>query len=98
MVPVVTASSTLGASLAMDFSMTDGPSTSHNDNYVHSWLQDAAEAYKLPLDKNHMLCYVGLPRSTFGHVNTALSANCKYGRSYCSFPNLGRFSLRTNAR
>jgi hypothetical protein len=35
-VPIVTGTSALGASLAMDFWMTDGPSASHNENYVHS--------------------------------------------------------------
>jgi hypothetical protein len=77
MVPAVTVSSTLEAPLAMDFSMTDGPSTSHNENYVHSWLLDAVETNKLILNKNRMLCYVELPRSTFGHVNTTVSAHCK---------------------
>jgi hypothetical protein len=43
-VPVVTVTSTLGAPLAMDFSMADGPPASHNENYVHSLLQDTVEA------------------------------------------------------
>jgi hypothetical protein len=33
-VPVATGTSTLGAPLAMDFSMTGGPQASHNENYV----------------------------------------------------------------
>jgi hypothetical protein len=46
-VPVVTGTNNnLGAApLAMDLSMADGPPTSHNENYVHSWLQDTVEAY-----------------------------------------------------
>jgi hypothetical protein len=51
MIPVVTGTSNLGAPLAMDFSMADGPPTSHNENYVHSWLQDTVEAHQLLLDK-----------------------------------------------
>jgi hypothetical protein len=42
---VITGTSTLGALLAMDFSMTDAPPTSLNENYVHSWLQDTVEAH-----------------------------------------------------
>jgi hypothetical protein len=44
-VPVLTGTSTLGAPLAMD------PPASHNDNYVHSWLQDTVEAHQLLLNK-----------------------------------------------
>jgi hypothetical protein len=33
---VVTSTSTLGAPLAMDFSMTGGPLASHNENHIHS--------------------------------------------------------------
>jgi hypothetical protein len=51
MVPVVTGTSNLGAPLAMDFSMVDGSPASHNENYVHSWLQDIVEAHQLLLDK-----------------------------------------------
>jgi hypothetical protein len=51
MVSVVTCTSNLGAPLAMDFSMADGPPSSHNENYVHSWLQDTVEAHQLLLDK-----------------------------------------------
>jgi hypothetical protein len=47
MVPVVTGTSSLGAPLAMDFSMADGHPTSHNENYVHSWLLDTVEAHQL---------------------------------------------------
>jgi hypothetical protein len=36
MVPVVTGTSNLGAPLAMDFSMADGPPASHNKNYFYS--------------------------------------------------------------
>jgi hypothetical protein len=45
MVLVVTGTSTLGAALAMDFAMTDGPPASRNDNYVHYWPQDTVEAH-----------------------------------------------------
>jgi hypothetical protein len=31
--------------------MADSPSTSHNENYVHSWLQDTVEAHQLLLGK-----------------------------------------------
>jgi hypothetical protein len=55
MVPVVTGTSILGAPLAMDFSMVDGPPASHNENYVHSWLQDTVEAHQLLLDK--IVCF-----------------------------------------
>jgi hypothetical protein len=52
MVSAVTGTSNLGAPLAMDFSMADGPPVSHNESYVHSWLhQDTVEAYQLLLDK-----------------------------------------------
>jgi hypothetical protein len=51
MVPVFTGISNLGAPLAMDFSRADGPPASHNENYVHSWLQDTVEAHRLLLDK-----------------------------------------------
>jgi hypothetical protein len=33
-VPVVPGTSTLGAPLAMDVSVTDGPPASHNENYI----------------------------------------------------------------
>jgi hypothetical protein len=42
MVPVVTGSNNLGAPLAMDFSMENGPPAFHN---VHSWLRDTVEAH-----------------------------------------------------
>jgi hypothetical protein len=35
----------------MDFSVTDGPPTFHNENYAHFWLQDTVEAHKLVLDR-----------------------------------------------
>jgi hypothetical protein len=67
MVPVVTGTSNLGAPLVMDFSMADGPPASHNENYVHSWLQDIIEAHQLLLDK--IVCFA---MSDFG--GTPLSA------------------------
>jgi hypothetical protein len=66
MVPVVTGTSILGAPLAMDFSMADGPPTSHNENYVHSWLQDTVEAHQLMLD--NMVCFA---MSDFGGTHAA---------------------------
>jgi hypothetical protein len=66
MVPVVTGSSNLGAPLAMDFSMADGPSTSHNENYLHSWLQDTVEAHQLLFD--NIACFA---MSDFGGTHAA---------------------------
>jgi hypothetical protein len=66
MVPVVTGTSNLGAPLAMDFSMVDGPPTSHNENYVHSWLHDTVEAHPLLLDK--IVCFT---MSDFGGTHAA---------------------------
>jgi hypothetical protein len=45
MVPVVTGISNLGVPLAMEFSMANDPPASHNESYVHSWLQDAVKAH-----------------------------------------------------
>jgi hypothetical protein len=45
-VPVVTGTITLGAPLAMDFSMMDVPPASHDENYVHFWLHDTVEAHE----------------------------------------------------
>jgi hypothetical protein len=55
MVPVVTGTSpsTLGAPLSMDFSMTDAPPASHNENHVHSWLQDIVEAHQILMEKSY---------------------------------------------
>jgi hypothetical protein len=66
MVPVVTGTSNLGAPLAMDFSMAYGPSASHNENYVNSWLQDTVEAHQLLLDK--IVCFA---MSDFGGTHAA---------------------------
>jgi hypothetical protein len=66
MVPVVTGTSKLGAPLAMDFSMVDGPPTCHNENYVQSWLQDTVEAHQLLLDK-----IVRFAMSDFGGTHAA---------------------------
>jgi hypothetical protein len=49
-VPALMGTSTLGAPLAMNFSMTDGPPPSLNEIYVHCWLQDTEEAHQLLLD------------------------------------------------
>jgi hypothetical protein len=65
-VPVVMGTSTLGAPLAMDFSMADGPRASHNENYVHSWLQDTVEAHQLLLD--NIACFA---MSDFGGTHGA---------------------------
>jgi hypothetical protein len=66
LVPVVTGTSNLGAPLAMDVSMADGPPASHNENYVHSWLQDTVEAHQLLLDK--IACFA---MSDFGGTHAA---------------------------
>jgi hypothetical protein len=63
-VPVVIGTSTLGAPLAMDFSMANRTPTPHNENYVHSWLQDTVEAHQLLLDKIFAL----LCRTLEGHM------------------------------
>jgi hypothetical protein len=39
----------------MNFSMTDGPPASHNENYVHFLLQDIVEAHPLVSDK--IVCF-----------------------------------------
>jgi hypothetical protein len=65
-VPVVTGTSTLGAPLAMDFSMANGPPASHNKNYVHSWLHNTVEAHQLLLDK--IVCFA---TSDFGGAHAA---------------------------
>jgi hypothetical protein len=54
-VPVVSGTSNLGPPLPMDFSMADGPPTSHNENYVQSWLQDTMETHQLLLVK--IVCF-----------------------------------------
>jgi hypothetical protein len=64
--PIVTGTSTLGAPLAMDFSMTDGPPASHSENYVFSRLQDTVEAHQLVLDK--IVCFA---TSEFGGAHAA---------------------------
>jgi hypothetical protein len=55
MVPVLMGIGNLGAPLPMEFSMADGPPATHNENYVHSWLQDTVEAHHLLLDK--IICF-----------------------------------------
>jgi hypothetical protein len=50
----------------MDFFMTDGPPASHDENYVHSWLQDIVEAHQLLLDK--IACFATLD---FGGAHAA---------------------------
>jgi hypothetical protein len=51
----------------MDFSLADGPPSSHNENYVHSWLQDTVEAHQLLLDK--IICFA---MSDFGGTHAAI--------------------------
>jgi hypothetical protein len=46
--------------------MADGPPASHNENYVHSWLQDIVEAHQLLLDK--IVCFA---MSDFGGTHAA---------------------------
>jgi hypothetical protein len=50
----------------MDFSMTDGPPASHNENYVHSWLQDTVKAHQFLLDT--IVCFA---KSDFGGAHVA---------------------------
>jgi hypothetical protein len=50
----------------MDFWMTNGPPTSHNENYVHSWLQDTVEVHQILLDK--IVCFA---MSDFGGTRAA---------------------------
>jgi hypothetical protein len=66
MVVVVKGASTIGAHLAMDFSMPDGPLASHNGNFVLSWLQHTVEAHQLLLDN-----IVGFAMSYFGRAHSA---------------------------
>jgi hypothetical protein len=84
MVPVVTGTSNLETTLAMDFSMAFGPPASHIENYVHSWLQDTVEAHQLLLDK--IVCFA---MSDFGGTHIAFRFMITYAvRRY-------RFLLRT---
>jgi hypothetical protein len=66
MVPVVTGTSNLGAPLAIEFPMADGPPASHNENYIHSWMQGTVEAHQLLLDK--IACFT---MSDFGGTHAA---------------------------
>jgi hypothetical protein len=66
MVPVVPGTSNLGAPLAMDFSMADGPPGSHNENYINPWMQDTVEGHQLLLDK--IVCFA---MSDFGGIHVA---------------------------
>jgi hypothetical protein len=77
MVPDVTCINNLGAPLAMDFSMAYGPKASHNENYVHFWLQDTVEAHQLLL--NNIVCFA---MSDFGgtHVAFRLMITCAVRR------------------
>jgi hypothetical protein len=50
----------------MDFSMAYGPPASHNEIYVHSWLQNTVEAHQLLLDK--IVCFA---MSDFGGTHAA---------------------------
>jgi hypothetical protein len=84
MVPVVTGTSNLGAPLAMDFSMANGPPASHNENYVHSGLQDTVEAHQILLDK--IVCFA---MSDFGGTHAAFRLMIK-----CAVRRYG-FLLRT---
>jgi hypothetical protein len=56
----------------MDFSMANGSPASHNESYVHSWLQDTVEAHNLLLNK-----IVSFAMSDFGaHVAFRLMIMC----------------------
>jgi hypothetical protein len=65
-VPLVAGTSTLGAPSTMDLPMTDAPSASHNEKFVHSWLQDTVEAHRLLLGK--IVCFTKLD---FGGAHAA---------------------------
>jgi hypothetical protein len=54
--------------------MADGPPASHNDNYVHFWLQNTVEAHQLLLDK--IACF---PKSDFGGAHAAFRLMITYG-------------------
>jgi hypothetical protein len=71
-IPVVTGNSTLGAPLAMDF-----PPALHNENHVHSWLQDSVEAHQLLLGK--IVCFA---TSDFrgAHASFRLMITCEVRR------------------
>jgi hypothetical protein len=66
MIPVVTGTSSMGTPWAMDFSMAHGPPVSSNENYVHSWRQNTAEAHLLLLDET--VCFA---MSDFGGTHAA---------------------------
>jgi hypothetical protein len=72
-IPVVSGTSSLGAPVAMDFSMADGPLAYRNENYHHSWLQETVEANHHLLDK--IVCFA---MSDFGgtHVAFRLLITC----------------------
>jgi hypothetical protein len=65
-VSVVTGTRPLGAPFAMDFSMSDGPLTPHNINYVLYLLQDSVAAQQTFLDR--IVCFSSLG---FGGVHSA---------------------------
>jgi hypothetical protein len=67
LVPVVSGTRTLGAALAMDFSMADGPPASHSINYAHSWLQDSDAGQQKLLNK-----IVDFFASDFGGAHTVI--------------------------
>jgi hypothetical protein len=70
----------------MDLSMAYDPPASHNENYVHSWLQDTVEAHRLLFDK--ITCFA---MSDFGgkHTSFRLMITCavrRYGFLLRFFP------------
>jgi hypothetical protein len=60
LVPVASGTRTLGAPLAMDFSMADGPPAPHDITYVHSWLQDSVAAQPKYWTSNIVYLYLRL--------------------------------------
>jgi hypothetical protein len=69
----------------MDFSMADGPPAFHNENYVHSWVQDTVEAHQLLLHK--IACFA---MSDFGgtHISFRLMITCAVRRYGFLLPTL----------
>jgi hypothetical protein len=64
MVPVVTDTFTIGAPSAMDFSMTDGPPASQNENIVHGY--QIPWGSSTPIMQNSMLCFFKLRSRALG--------------------------------
>jgi hypothetical protein len=79
-ISVVTGTSNLGAPLAMDYSMRDGPTTSHNENNAHFFPQDTVEDHQLLLDK--IVCFA---MSICGGAHEAFSLMITCAVRRCGF-------------